>query len=185
VYGIPSIYYNTTLILFIFIFASLGDIGHNTINLAKELREMEAKPYKIPHPFRKLTKKLIDTIVNDIKEGSTHCYATETNGITEAIFSIWRAQGKIDIEFDLETLPAYLVKSLAKIKQEEIKWCREQIKKNKKGHKGAEWTLEHAYWRHYGTSAAAKELAEEVDEIRNSLLHGEGTNGEVECSEEK
>lgn len=139
---------------------------------------MEAKPYKIPHPFRKLNKKLIDTIVKDISEGSPHCYACEANGITEAIFSIWRKQGMIDIAHDNEdSLPAYLVKSLGIIKQKEIKWCRDVIKKNKKGHKGAEWTLEHAYWRVYSSNAPVIELNREIELLKSK--QGNDNHGNV------
>jgi O-phosphoseryl-tRNA(Cys) synthetase len=145
---------------------------------------MEALPYKIPHPFRRLSIELVDAIVKDISEGSPHKYAAEANGITERIFYIWVNQGKIDIDLENPTLPAYLVQSLAKIKQEEIKWCREQIKKYKKGHKGAEWTLEHAHWRIYSNNAPAKELAAEIEELKNTLRNGEA-NGETNSGEEK
>jgi hypothetical protein len=128
---------------------------------------MEAKPYKIPHPFRKLNKKLIDTIIKDIEEGSTHRYACEANGITDRIFYIWIKQGVIDIELELDTLAVYVVQSLAKIKQKEIKWCRKIIKANKKGHKGAEWTLEHAYWRDYSSNAPVMELNREIEELKS------------------
>lgn len=124
---------------------------------------MEVKPYKIPHPFRKLTKELIDTIVNDIKAGSTHRYASEANGITDRILYIWIKQGKIDVEVQNDSLCAYLVRSLASVKQEEIKWCREVIKADDRGHKGAEWTLEHAYWRDFGKCEQIKVLADQID----------------------
>lgn len=138
---------------------------------------MEAKPYKIPHPFRKLTKELIDILCDDIERGSPHKFAAEANGATEAIFNIWRNQGVVDIEHEqYDTLPAYLVASLAKIKQKEVQWCRKAIKSRHKGHKGAEWTLEHAYWQHYSNNAPVQELQKEFDELKNSLSHGESDN---------
>lgn len=139
---------------------------------------MEAKPYKIPHPFRKLNKKLIDKIVKDIDEGSTHKLACESNGITEAIFSIWRKQGRVDFDFEVESLPAYLVKSLANVKQKEIKWSRNVIKESEKGHKGAEWTLEHAHQKDFSTNAAIRELAEEIEEVKSWIKKGDFKNGE-------
>ncbi len=133
---------------------------------------MDAKPYKIPHPFRKLNKKLIDKIVKDIQTGSTQCYAAEANGITERIFLIWKKQGVIDIEFENDTLPAYLVRSLAGIKQAEVKMCRTLILRSDKGHKGAEWTLEHAYFRHFGSNAALVQLAQDMEEFKSDLIKG-------------
>lgn len=139
---------------------------------------MEAKPYKIPHPFRKLSKELVDIIVQDLKEGSTQKLASESNGITNRIFDIWRKQGEIDLEHKNDSLCAYLVLSLAKIRQQEVKWCRSVIKKHKKGHKGAEWTLEHAYWRSFGNKAEVIELAEEIQNFQSQ--HGMGRDDENE-----
>lgn len=127
---------------------------------------MEAKPYKIPHPFRKLNKKLIDTIVKDIAEGSTHKFASLANGITPRIFDVWKKQGEIDIEHEEQSLCAYLVLSLYKVKQKEIKECRSAIKESARGHVGAQWTLEHAYWREYGNNAAVMELAAEIEQFK-------------------
>jgi len=130
---------------------------------------MNVKPYKIPHPYRKLTKELVDILVTDIAEGSTQILAAESNGITESIFYIWRAQGKVDIEHQEDTLCAYLVKSLAGVKKKEVKSCRTLIYESDKGHKGAEWTLEHAYWREFGKDANVKEIADDIEKLRNEM----------------
>lgn len=136
---------------------------------------MEAKPYKIPHPFRKLNKELIDRIVQDIGEGSTHKLAAASNGITHRIFDIWRKQGDIDIEHEVDSLCAYLVLSLSKTKQLEVKNCRSAIISSDKGHKGAEWTLEHAYWRDFGNNAALAEIDERIEALESAKgdSHGE------------
>jgi hypothetical protein len=138
---------------------------------------MDAKPYKIPHPFKKLSKKLIDKLVNDIQQGSTHILAAESNGLTEAILSIWRKQGKIDLEHEQDTLCSYLVKSLAKVKQDEVIWCRKSTKKSDKGHKGAEWTLEHAYQKDFSNNPIIRELADDIADLKLHLLHGELKDG--------
>jgi hypothetical protein len=140
---------------------------------------MKAEPYKIPHPFRKLTKKLVDTLVNDIAEGSTHVLAAESNGITERIFYLWRAQGKVDIDTEQDTLCAYLVQSLAKVKKQEVQNCRNNIASSDKGHKGAEWTLEHAYARDFSGNALLHEFAREIEEFKAELLK-RNSNGEKE-----
>lgn len=134
---------------------------------------MEAKPYKIPHPFKKLTKKLVDILVKDISEGSTHKLAALSNGITPRIFDIWRNQGEIDVEHEVDSLCAYLVLSLNKAKQKEVKACRTDIRISPKGHIGAQWTLEHAYWREYGNDAKAMELADEIQEIKDKMKRGD------------
>lgn len=134
---------------------------------------MEVKPYKIPHPFRKLNKDLIDNIVKDIEHGSTHKLASQVNGITPRIFDIWRKQGEVDIEHEVDSLCAYLVLSLSKIKQKEVIWCRKIIKESDKSHKGAEWTLEHAYWRDFSGYAPAIEMDERLTQLEHGALSNE------------
>jgi hypothetical protein len=131
---------------------------------------MIAKPWKIPHPYRKLKKELIDVICHDISEGAAVKHACLANGITHRIFDMWAEQGDCDLEHGLEdTLPAYLVLSLNRIKMNEVKMCRRAILNSDKGHKGAEWTLEHAYWRHYGSSAPVLEMADEIAKLKAEM----------------
>jgi len=127
---------------------------------------MEAKAYKIPFPFHKLSKLLIDIIVKDIDEGSTYKLASCANGITPRILYIWITQGMVDIETKQDTLCAYLVHSLHKVKQKEVKWCRNAIRKSQKGHKGAEWTLEHAFLRDFTSNAVIREMSKEISELQ-------------------
>lgn len=130
---------------------------------------MEVKPYKIPHPFRKLSKDLIDKIVGNIAQGSTHRYSAESNGITETIFNIWRRQGICDLEHEVDSLCSYLVVSLAKTKQSEVIQCRTTIKSDERSHKGAEWTLEHAYQKDFSTSQSIREIQEDVEHLKEAL----------------
>ena len=141
---------------------------------------MEAKPYKIPHPFRKLNKKLIDTIVRDMERGSTRRLASLSNGITPRIFDMWRKQGEIDIEHDVDSLCSYLVLSLSKVKQKEVIHCRENIIESDKGHKGCEWTLEHAYWRDFGKDANIKELANDLEKFKEEFKGAKKDGGEMD-----
>ncbi len=135
---------------------------------------MEVKPYKIPHPFKKLSKERIDSIVKDINEGSTHKFAAQCNGITVRIFDMWMLQGECDLEYENEdSLCAYLVLSLSKVKQNEVKWCRSTIKESEKGHKGAEWTLEHAYWKDFSNHAPVINFNEVLEAIERTRMEKE------------
>lgn len=140
---------------------------------------MKAIAYKIPKPFNKLTKKCADAIVKDLREGSHHKYAAMANGITERIFYIWVKQGIIDVELELDTLPAYFAKELANMKQDEIKKCRKNILESEKGHRGAEWTLEHAYWRQFSSNVSVIELAKEIEEL-TGIVRNEKERAEFE-----
>jgi hypothetical protein len=136
---------------------------------------MEAKPNKKFNPYKKLCPELIDKVLKEISEGSTHKYACEVNGITERILSMWRAQGVVDLEYENEdSLPAKLIMGLAKIKNKEVKYCRNLIKNNEKGHKGAEWTLERAYWKYFGAKAETLEMAEEIQKLKDGLRNDQG-----------
>lgn len=141
---------------------------------------MKVEPYKIPHPFRKLTKELVDILVKDIAEGSTQVLAAESNGLTESIFYIWRAQGKVDIDVGNDSLCAYLVKSLANVKKKEVKRCRAEIASSDRGHKGAEWTLEHAYARDFSGNAVVQEFNHELEEFKDKLAQGKNDGKQMD-----
>ncbi len=133
---------------------------------------MDIKPNKKPCPrkFPIVTPKKIDAILKDIAEGSPRKHAAEANGISARHFHYLVAQGILDLEFDKsDTMCANLVRSLRAIEMKEIKWCRKQARESENGHKGAQWTLEHAYWRYFGKDANAKELAEEIERLRDEM----------------
>jgi hypothetical protein len=133
---------------------------------------MEAKPWKIPHPFRKLNKELIDKIVDKIGRGSTHRLACLSSGITTRCFDMWIKQGECDLDYNVESLCTYLVLSLSSVKEIEVMRCRKNAEESEKGHRGAEWTLEHAYMRDFSTHSAIQELAQDINDLRAEFLKG-------------
>lgn len=151
---------------------------------------MEAKAnkrdYNRPNSFPVATQEKLDAILKDISEGSTKKHASEANGISCRQFHYLIAQGIVDLEFaKYDTMCANLVRSLRAIEQEEIKWCREKARFSPDGHKGAQWTLEHAYWRYFGKDANAKELAEEIERLREEMkgVKEDGDNNGCEKKE--
>ena len=148
---------------------------------------MEAKPNKKASQqfLRKVDQALLDKILKDISKGAPNKYAAEANGISARHFYYLIAQGIVDLEYDKnDTIHAGLVRSLREIEMKEIQECRSAIKSDEKGHKGAEWTLEHAYWRQFGKDANAKELADEIERLREDLRNG-ASNGDTDSSKEK
>src|SRR5215208_3550632 len=136
---------------------------------------MDIRPDKRAYASTKVNKKVIDSILCEIEKGGTRRHSSESNGITERHFHYLLQQGKCDIEHaNYSTLFAYLVLSLRKIELKEIQECRKLIKELKKGHKGAQWTLEHVYWRDFGPNAETKELAQEMEQLRSQ--HGVNSN---------
>lgn len=127
---------------------------------------MDIKPNKKRHPFKILTREIIDKVVKEIAAGSTHKYGAQSNGVAENLFNYWRQQGEVDLMHEQDenkrTLPAQLVVELAKVKSNEIKECRENIRSSSKGHDGAQWTLEKAYTREFGNSAAIKAMSDQL-----------------------
>lgn len=125
---------------------------------------MEIKPNKLKKPVRTVTQKTIDAILKDIKRGSPNKHAALANGISEEHFYNMVRQGICDVHYgDLDTMHARMVQSLQKIEMEEIIGCKQDIRISDKGHKGAEWILEHSYWRHFCGDAKLMELAEEFE----------------------
>ena len=132
-------------------------------HLRKGLLEMDVKPYKLPTPFKKLSKPLVNKILKDIEEGSHIKHACLSNGITPRMWNYWYAQGQVDLEYDNEeSLPAYVVLSCARVEMKEVKACRQLIRESQDGHKGAMWTLNQAYWREFSPHAPIVEFQERL-----------------------
>ena len=145
---------------------------------------MEAKPNKRPQSYPKVNQEKLDKILAAIKKGGTRKHSAEANGISQSHFHNLIAQGIIDIEYGLnDTMHARLVVSLRNIELAEIQECRTKIRKGKGSHRGAEWTLEHAYWRSFGKDANAKELAEELDRLREDIKNQGANHGEANRSQ--
>jgi hypothetical protein len=121
-----------------------------------------------------LTEEVISSILKDIKRGSPKKYAAGANGITETQLYYAIRQGITDTNHgETDTRWARLVKSLRTIEQDDIVGCIQDIRQSEKGHKGAEWILEHAYWREFCGDAKIIQLAEEVDELKTEKSKNE------------
>lgn len=144
---------------------------------------MEIKPNKIQYMLKKASLEVINKILDAIAQGSPNKHAAESNGISERSFYLWLEQGICDLEHEQDSVFSYMVQSLRKIEQNEITYCRQAIKEQKKGHKGAQWTLEHVYWRHFGASVADLEFNERLTELENKIRTGGPTHGETNSSQ--
>lgn len=146
---------------------------------------MDARPNKRPKAYPKVNQPMIDAILKDISLGSPKKHAAHANGISISHFHNLIAQGVVDIEWGIsDSLPAKMVVSLAKIEQIEIQGCRKIIRQMEDGHKGAQWTLEHAYWRYFGKDANAKELADEIERIREEIKGAKNDEANISNTEE-
>ena len=143
----------------------------------------EAKVRLKRHVSRKVDNAMLEAILKDIEEGAPRNYAAEANGLHESTFHNLVAQGKVDIINNIDSMEASLVVSLRAIEMKEIKECRELVRFNEKGHDGAKWTLEHAYWRTFSNNAPAKELADEIERMQQLLK--EQNDGKANDSKKK
>lgn len=141
---------------------------------------MDIKPDKRPYKFRIASKEKLDLILKDISNGCTNRHAALSNGISERHFYEMIKQGVCDLESGYESLYSYLAQSLAEIEKKEISLCRKQILNDEKGHKGAEWTLEHAYWRYFGSNAANIEMNERLEKLESKRNGDSSNEGEKE-----
>lgn len=139
---------------------------------------MDIKPNKLDYRKKKISKELIDKILEQIELGVPKKHAAESNLISESFLYYMMRQGICDIDYEnYHTLYAYLVQSLRKIEAKEISSCIKDIRKSQKGHKGAQWILEHAYWRQFCGDAKLMELAQEI-ELEKGKLNHEGLDKE-------
>lgn len=125
---------------------------------------------KITHPPT-ITDEQIDKIISDVKRGSPKKYACLANGVSERHFYYMVDQGKCDIHHgNLSTKCARIVQSLYSIDQDKIISCCTDIRKHKSGHKGAQWILEHFYWREFSGDAKLMMMAEELEKLKLERL---------------
>lgn len=137
---------------------------------------MEIKPDKQVRSPRKVTQEMLDKVLACIKRGAPIKYAAEANQITKGHFYNLINQGLCDLDHGItDSIHARLVDSLRHIEMEDVIRCQEDIRESDKGHKGAEWTLEHKYWREYGMNAQIKELSDDIDKLKQKK--DELTNG--------
>lgn len=148
----------------------------------------KAKKRKKIYLLRKVDQKMLDDILKDISEGAPRKYAAEANGITETTFHNLVRQGLHDMKHRKPSLESLFVIALRRTELSEIKLCRQLIRGSSESHKGAQWTLEHAYWRSFSNNAPAKELAEEIDEMKASLSgdkHEQANSSKAQKNPEK
>jgi hypothetical protein len=133
----------------------------------------------------KISKERIDAILKDISELSTYYHAAEANGIAYTTFYWWVRQGQCDLRYGIDSIYSYLVKALREIEQEEIKDCRKRISLNEKGHMGAQWTLEHSYWKQFGSNAQLKDLSDDFELEKGAYEDEKHEKGSEESGEER
>ena len=52
--------------------------------------------------------------------------------------------------------------------------CLDDIRKNEKGHKGAEFYLERLYWRDFSSDARVIQISNELEEIKALMANQKG-----------
>lgn len=135
---------------------------------------MIVKPHKKKTNDIKITDEQIAKVIADIKRGAPKKYACYANGMSDRHFYYMVDQGKCDIRHgDLLTREAKMVRSLHEVEMEAIVSCCKDIRKNKQGHKGAQWILEHVYWREFSGDAKIMTMAEELEKLKMERLDEE------------
>lgn len=132
---------------------------------------MIVKPNKIKTHPPTITDEQIAKVIADIKRGAPKKYACYANGMSDRHFYYMVDQGKCDIRHgNLMTREARMVRSLHEVEMEAIVSCCKDIRKNKQGHKGAQWILEHVYWREFSGDAKIMTMAEELEKLKMERL---------------
>lgn len=106
----------------------------------------------------KFTPERVKAILADIADHIPYKIAAESNGIADSTFYDWIYTGVGHFRDDIESDYTRMVESLRTIEKKKVKELVETVKKSGKGHKGAEWTLEHVFWKYFSSNAAIKEF---------------------------
>lgn len=119
-------------------------------------------------PLSKFTPERVDAIIADIGDFVPYKIAAESNGIAEVTFYDWIKNGVRDFLDGKESEYTRLVKSLRNIEKNRIKQLSRNIHESEKGHKGAEWILEHSFWRYFSANAAVVEFNRRLDAMEQN-----------------
>jgi hypothetical protein len=141
---------------------------------------MSVVKHKADKRFQKmapLTPEKLKKIVSDIEKGSPAVIACEANGLSEVHFYDIIKQGKLDLFDELDTIEAWVAKSLRENEQKLIHRCSEKIETSEKGHRGAEWTLERRHWRYFSQNVGVLELTKELEELKKQLAEKDKSKG--------
>ena|SRR2546428_4540082 len=131
---------------------------------------MDVKADKRPYQLKKLSDHLIDCLAKNINDGAPYKLAARANGVSERSLYYWLSQGILDLEHDKKTIHTKLVQRLANVEMNEIIELRDKIRGELRGHLGAQWTLERAFYKYFGINAIALELSEKLDNIELTNL---------------
>lgn len=142
---------------------------------------MDIKPFKRAYKNKKINKQMLDAILHDIRSYSTNKHAAQANGMGEVTFYEIVLQGALDLDYGEDSMEAYFTQSLSRIKQDEIKMHRRAIIVSDKGHRGAEWSLEHAYQREFSPNFLALDAHKRLEELeKKAMMGGEITVQDVD-----
>jgi hypothetical protein len=113
----------------------------------------------------KFDKPTSDKILKDIEDEVPYELACESNGISYNSFRNWIANGKRDIEDGKNSYYAQFLQAIRDIQKKRVRKYLKEVGHNDKGHKGAEWILERAYWKYFSPKVGEIELNERVEAL--------------------
>lgn len=131
---------------------------------------MDIKTDKRFRSRKSITKEKLQAVLKDIKSGAPNKHAAIANGMGERTLYEYIKQGICDLDHDnMDTLEVWFVKSLKRIELDEITECRRQIRADPKSHKGAEWTLEHAYMHTFSIDSVLRDMEKRLIDLEQKL----------------
>lgn len=116
----------------------------------------------------KFTPDRVKLILQDISDHVPYKIAAEANGIGESTFYDWLLNGARDFKAGIDSDYTRLVESLRTVERERIKDLVGNVRDSSNGHKGAQWTLEHVFWRHFSSNAAVIDFNERLSKIEET-----------------
>lgn len=112
-----------------------------------------------------------EAILQDLRDEVPYQFACESNGVSYRAFQMWIENGRRDIdEGKLDTKYAHFLRAVKQIEKERIKRHLKNVSSEERSHKGSEWILERAFWKHFGKTAEI-ELNERVEALENKRVN--------------
>lgn len=141
------------------------------------------------HPALLLTQEVQDAIIYSLSLGSTFKVASDVVDLHPSTIRGWKKDGKEHFEHGKDTIYSRFYLAIKKANSQRIqRWLKIIDKASEADEKywpAAAWKLERIEWKTYSSNAAARELAEQLEQFKRDIEKRISSNGKEISTSEK
>ncbi|HXK00721.1 MAG TPA: hypothetical protein VNF93_02405 [Buchnera sp. (in: enterobacteria)] len=118
----------------------------------------------------KFDQRVVDGILKDLENGIPARITCESYGVAYPTFKRWIENGTKDLLEEKNTYYTQFLASLRNVHKKVISRHLKRVVENEKGHKGAEWYLERAFWQYFSSKVAEIDLEDRLNKLENKRM---------------